>query len=349
MREAIYALWKRLAGRFTGHRKHGTPPDQAKRSRVVRERMRQVILSIPHYFRELGRIRKPSELYGWVYFKFPNSFPLAGFPPYLSVDVTNKCNFSCKHCWRTARPRPVGSMDVGLFEKIVREVNLHRSFHRAFKLASGGEPALHPHFRELMEISARYEMPTLVYTNGTLLQSFSHREILNWRLDTVVVSVDGVDADSYERFKTGGNYASLRRAVMDFYQCRRTLGCRTPVVEIRHVIVASETVTQLLQFRRVWLETADTVKFNYLEPATGLYDFEDPSRPKCRAIRREMGIWWDGTVPLCSGYRHEHLGNVRRSTISELWRHPKIEYMRQCHDRRDFAQVPVCLRCRKCN
>jgi hypothetical protein len=84
-----------------------------------------------------------------------------------------------------------------------------------------------------------------------------------------------------------------------------------------------------------------------LEPATGLYEFENPSRRKCRGIRREHGIWWDGTMPLCPGYWRDYLGNVRDSTISELWRHPKLEYMRRCHDRHDFAQAPNCMRCPK--
>jgi len=318
----------------------------ADRPRVVKERIRQVGLSIPHYFRELARIRRPSELYSYVYFKVPYFFPLMGFPTYLSIELTNNCNFSCKHCWRTAKHRPVGSMDVALFEKIVREVSLHRSL-REFKLVGSGEPAIHPRFRELMEISARHSMPTVVYTNGSLLRRFPHREILSWGLDTIVVSVDGIDPDDYGRIRIGGDYASLRKAVMDFYKCRESSRRKSPIIEIRHVIMPDETVSQLLEFRGTWLGTADTVKFNRLEPATDQYEFEDPSRPKCRGIRREMGIWWDGTAPLCPGYWRDFLGNVRDSTISELWRHSRLEHMRQCHERRDFADVQVCLKCRK--
>jgi MoaA/NifB/PqqE/SkfB family radical SAM enzyme len=198
-----------------------------------------------------------------------------------------------------------------------------------------------------MEIAKNYGIPTVVYTNGSLLRSYSHREVLSWNLDTIVVSVDGVDADSYERIKIGGKYAWLRDAVMEFYACRNSSGSRIPIIEIRHVIMPEETAGQLLQFRRTWLKTADTVKFNHLEPATGLYEFENPARPRCRGIRRETGIWWDGTMPLCPGYWRDYLGNVQNMSIFERWRHPKMEYMRQCHERRDFAQVPACIKCPK--
>jgi MoaA/NifB/PqqE/SkfB family radical SAM enzyme len=344
MTGAVGNLSKRLTGRSTAHKGCRQFPTRSGKSRVARERMRQIVLSIPHYFKELARIRRPSELYGWVYFKFPTFFPLMIFPPYLTVEVTNECNFSCKHCSRTVKAHPIGYMDVALFEKIVREVSLHRSF-QAFKILGDGEATLHPRFRELMEIAAYHAMPTYVYTNGSLFQLFSPREILSWKLDTIVVSGDGLDAESHERFKIGSNYASLKKAVMDFYKCRKLSGSRTPIIHIRHVMLPKETSTQLLQLRRAWLETADTVKFDPLDPVTDLYDFENPSSPKCRGIRREMGIWWDGTAPLCIGYWRDYLGNVRDSTISELWRHPKMEYLRQCQKRRDFAKVPVCLRC----
>lgn len=321
---------------------------RSPKSRPDRERMRQIIFSAPHYLRELRRIGTVRELYSWIYFKFPNFFPLEPFPPYLSVEVTNQCNFSCTHCSRTAKPRPIGCMDVGLFEKIVREASQYKSVHREFKLLGSGEVALHPQFRGLMQIAARYKVPTVVYTNGTLLRSFSPEEILTWGMDTIVVSVDGVDAASHERFKKGSDYASLRRAVSDLHDYRLTHRRETPLIEARHVILPGESTAQLLQFRRSWIGVVDTVKFQYLEPATGLWDFENPSRPRCRGIRREMGVWWDGTMPLCPGYWRDHLGNARDSTISELWRHPKIEYMRECHRRRDYATVPVCLKCRKC-
>jgi MoaA/NifB/PqqE/SkfB family radical SAM enzyme len=337
-------LSKRLTVRSTDHKVSRQFPIRWGKYRVTRERMRQIVLSIPHYFTELARIRRPSDLYGWMYFKFSTFFPLMDFPPYLTVEITNKCNFSCKHCSRTLKGRPIGHMDVALFEKIVREVSLHRSF-QAFKILGDGEAPLHPRFRELMEISAYHAMPTYVYTNGTLFQLFSPREILSWKLDTIVLSVDSFHAESDEPFKNGSNYASLKNAVMDFYKYRTFSGSRTPIIHIRHVMLPKETSTKLLQLRRAWLETADTVKFDPLDSVTGLYEVENPSSPLCRNIRREMGIWWDGTAPLCPGYWHDYLGNVNQSTISELWRHPKMEYLRQCQKRRDFAQVPVCLKC----
>lgn len=110
----------------------------------------------------------------------------------------------------------------------------------------------------------------------------------------------------------------------------------------------NETTTQILKFRNKWLQIGDTVRFNYLEPVSGLTDAEDPSPPKCKQIRREMFIQWDGRVRLCAGYQKEYIGSVRESSIAELWRHPRLDYLRKCNDHRDFALARRCMRCCNC-
>ena len=102
-----------------------------------------------------------------------------------------------------------------------------------------------------------------VYTNGSLLGKFSHREILEWNMHTLVVSVDGTDPDSYNHIRVGGDYGALRKQVEDSYTFRTSLTRKFPKIEIRHVMMPYETTSQLVDVRKNWLKTADTVKFNY--------------------------------------------------------------------------------------
>jgi hypothetical protein len=53
---------------------------------------RQVLFSVPGYLQKLSRLRRPGELYSWVYFKCPNLFPLREVPMFLTVEPTNTCN-----------------------------------------------------------------------------------------------------------------------------------------------------------------------------------------------------------------------------------------------------------------
>ena len=307
---------------------------------------KQILYSVPAYFREVSRLEKPGDLYDWAYYKFPNLFPLAELPPYITIELTNQCNLSCRHCWRNTMTRQVGYMNTTLFEQIVQEVSLWKP--KLFKIGGSGEPALHPRFDELMTRLTFAPLRVIVYTNGTLLRLFSHKDILSWKLDTIVVSVDGLDATSYEKIKLGSNYSEVRKLVSDFCDNRNSLHREWPDIEVRHIMMPHESARELLEFQRDWLRLADTVRFNNLEPANGLSDFEDISPPKCRSIRREIAIQWDGRVPLCGGYRNKYLGNVKDSSIAELWRHPLLEKLRRCNTRREFSDAPLCRRCCRC-
>lgn len=312
--------------------------------RPIRAFIKQALLSIPSYFDELKEIRRPYEFYQWMYFKLPYLFPLAKFPVYVGIEVTNLCNFSCIHCWRSVMTRPIGSIEPDLFEKIVKELILHTPI--TIKLGGAGEIALHPQLRQLMSLLKPHNFRTIAYTNGSLLRMFPHNEILKWNINTLIVSVDGTDRESYERIRVGGKYDVLRNDLTQFYNLRNRYGLRWPVIEIRHVIMPYETSAQLQQFRNNWLPIANRVKFNFLQGVKGREEVPVLFRPKCRAIRRELSITMEGNSPLCQhGYRGEYLGNLYSTSIQELWRHSRIECVREYHQRRNLDQVPICKYC----
>jgi MoaA/NifB/PqqE/SkfB family radical SAM enzyme len=309
------------------------------------QKKRQILFSVPGYLQELSRLRCPRELYSWIYFKCPYLFPLRNIPTYVTVEPTNSCNLSCKHCWHASMARPIGHMDVEVFEKIVREAGLFKP--SLFKIGGAGEPAVHPRFRELMAVLAPHRLKVFVYTNGALLRRFTAEEVMSWGIDTIVVSVDGLDSATYEKIKIGSRYEDLKNLIVNFHEYRNGSNRRKPVLEVRHIIMPKEPAAQILKFRNQWLSLADTVRFNAFEPESGFFQFDDPFPPRCRQIRRELCIQWDGRVPVCGGYR-EYAGNVRDHCLIDLWRDPRVEFLRQCNLRRDFAQIPLCRRCCHC-
>lgn len=312
--------------------------------------VRQRLFSVPHYLQELAELRRPRDLYAWTYYKWPRPFPLAPFPPYVTVEVTNACNLACRHCWRSTMQRPVGYITTELFRDIVAQIEHHCP--ATLKLTGMGEVALHPRFQDLMSVLSLSNpgIRVYMYTNGLLLRKFSHRRILDWNVHTLVVSVDGTDQESYNCVRAGGDYHTLRREVEGFHALREAMDRKRPRIEIRHVMMPDESAKQLLDFRKRWLVFADTVKFNYLVP---LQKFVDPIandkgdtslHTSCRHIRREFCIEWDGRVRLCGIYP-AYVGDLHSSSIKELWHSSTANFVRDCQNRRDFDQIPVCRNC----
>jgi organic radical activating enzyme len=314
--------------------------------KLAARRLRQVVASIPRYLREVAHVHGLRGLYEWSYYKLPYSFPLAKFPSRVNLEPTNECNFACRHCPRSVMKRSHGFMDPALFGKVADEVGKHPGC--IVKIVGLGEPALHPQFRQLMSQLKKNRVPSILYTNGELFKAFSPEEITNWDVQVLVVSVDGLDANSFARIRVGGNYVLLKQMVREFHRARATLGRHGPELEIRHVIFPNENPADLLRFRQEWLEVADTIKFNYLYfPISSVVPTVRNTR--CRDIRREFYIYWDGKVPLC-GYKylgdsHEFLGEIQQKTIEELWNHPRLAEVRRYHLRGDLSAVPFCQTC----
>jgi len=307
-------------------------------------RFRQLVSNIPHYLHELGSLRRPRDFYSWAAYKQPYLFRFQEFPLRLTFEPTNECNFACPHCPRTVinSNRGIGFLELELFCKIIEEASPHRPL---VKLGGLGEPALHPDLGVMMETLRERRLETILYTNGTLFERYTTSEILKWNLPLLIVSVDGTDERSFERLRVGGKYEVLRKNLATFRRAREHALVPRPEIEIRHVTMPGETAEQLAEFRRDWLhELGDTVRFNYLLPPLERHRLEDPSRPRCRDIARELYIRFDGRVPLC-GYHGEWLGDLHQSTVDELWHHPRLTDVRRQHEKRDLSQLPFCRTC----
>jgi SynChlorMet cassette radical SAM/SPASM protein ScmF len=126
--------------------------------------------------------------------------PLRSFYLYLS----NSCNLACRHCWITprfvdGRPDPGDVIDVAALCGAVREAK-PLGLLRA-KL-TGGEPLLHPRFRELVDALTTEGLALSMETNGTLMTADLARHLKRETNVTFIsVSLDGADAETHDAFR----------------------------------------------------------------------------------------------------------------------------------------------------
>jgi len=312
---------------------------------IIRSRTKGNI-GIPHYWFELSRCRSPSDLYDWLYYKLPQFFSLRPLPTVLNIELTNNCNFECPHCPRNAlnEGRGLGFMPIALFDKIVDEIAGGVSM---VKLIGLGEPSLHPQLDHIMRRLRDRRIKTLLYTNGTLFERYSPSEIMAWRADELVVSIDGTDERSFKRLRVGGDFKKLQVNLAEFRAQRATAVGPTPRIEVRHVIMPNETPAMLKAFTDYWRKGfADTVKYCFLGTPYDRPRAAARQRPPCRDIRREMHVRYDGRVPLCGYEGHgEWIGALAKSEVGAVWRAPRLEEVRRLHRKRDLSELEFCKTC----
>jgi SynChlorMet cassette radical SAM/SPASM protein ScmF len=138
-----------------------------------------------------------------------------GIPPLraLYLYISGSCNLACRHCWITPdfESEERGGVHV-TFEYVQKAVSEAQPLGLTTVKLTGGEPLMHPRFREIFTLLNEEGLRWVLETNGTLIDrdmaAFLGRSN---RAGFVSVSVDGVDAETHEfmRCVTG----SFKRAI----------------------------------------------------------------------------------------------------------------------------------------
>ena len=136
--------------------------------------------------------------------------PAAGMPPdvpalkmfylYLSAG----CNLHCRHCWITptfvqGKPVPAECLDFDLLKIAVAEA---KPMGLSTAKLTGGEPTLHPQFRQVVDFLTAQGLDLSMETNGTRIdRDLAVHLVSKTNLRRVAVSLDSPDAAEHDRFR----------------------------------------------------------------------------------------------------------------------------------------------------
>ncbi len=83
----------------------------------------------------------------------------------VHVEISNICNLQCSFCPEVIRQKQL--MNVELFQSIIRQIS---PFTKQVALHLMGDPLVHPHLQDFVEICAAAEVRIFLVTNGVLLK-----------------------------------------------------------------------------------------------------------------------------------------------------------------------------------
>lgn len=122
------------------------------------------------------------------------------FPIGISLDVTNKCNLRCKHCYFLQQNYQIELSEEEFLKKTKETKQKYPSIIHASWV--GGEPLLR---KNMVEQGMKLFPFNMVVTNGSL-------ELPNWKNCVFNISVDGTK-DYYEKIRGKGNYEKIRKHI----------------------------------------------------------------------------------------------------------------------------------------
>ncbi|MBI5460160.1 radical SAM protein [Methanobacterium sp.] len=107
-------------------------------------------------------------------------------PTHASIELTYKCNFSCKHCYINSSPKNDEFWEKNKLFEILSDL---KSLGILIVELTGGEPLVHPDFPEIIERCLQLFPVVGVDTNGYLLKK-THLKIINNYNNRVFFQVD---------------------------------------------------------------------------------------------------------------------------------------------------------------
>ena len=154
----------------------------------------------------------------------------------LYLEPTSACNLKCRTCVRNSWTEPTGFMEFSLFRKLLDDLQRIPSL-REMAFWGIGEPLYYGDIVEMVALAHARGLRTEIVTNGLLLDKPMAKGLIKAGLDTLVVSVDGITAESYADIRCGGDLSHVRANVMELRHLREALSRTNPEVGIEFVVM----------------------------------------------------------------------------------------------------------------
>ena len=132
----------------------------------------------------------------------PSAFPSLR---YLELQITERCNLRCSHCY--AEHRGTSELSPEEVKKVLREFEEMQGLR---VLITGGEPLLHSRFGEIIDMLPEFALRKVLFTNGTMLENGMLRTL---RVDEIQVSIDGLE-EAHDALRGKGTFKTAMDAIV---------------------------------------------------------------------------------------------------------------------------------------
>lgn len=261
------------------------------------------------------------------------------------IEITNICNLTCSFC--PPCPRKPASMSVPDFKKVATMVAQHTKY---IFLHIKGEPLLHPHLGEILEISHQLNLNVNLTTNGTLIQKQAEVLLNSPALRQLNISVHGYTPETH------GNLDSWISLLVDFSHRAKDRSIYTVFrfwtdnnLDYNHTAITlleNHFKTQLKKDTRTTLTDKIYASFDSEFIWPSISNELIGSTGTCYGTRTMLGVLVDGSVvPCCLDNNGDcTLGNIFKTSLAEIITSPQFTDMSTGFKNRKVTHN-LCKRC----
>jgi len=271
-------------------------------------------------------------------------------PFFISVEPADFCQLECPECPVGASKRKQGkTIDFKTFTKTIDELK-STLFHLIFYFQ--GEPLLNKKLPEMIAYAHQSGIFTSTSTNGQLLNSATAKALVQSGLDKIIVSVDGTNQKTYQKYRKGGQLELALEGITQLNYWKKKLKSRTPFVEIQmvvfktneHQIAEMKILAKKLNVNRLVLKSAQLYNFEnghelltsidkyarYKMLPNGKYVLKNKLHNRCFRLWSGAVVTTKGDVlPCCFDKDTSHsFGNIIDTDFNSIFQNSKANSFR---------------------
>lgn len=280
--------------------------------------------------------------YQW--YMYPKRGHVSQSPLHVDIETTAKCNLRCPMCanrhLQANEFNTYGHMDFDLFKKIIDQCYENNVY--SIRLSWRGEVLLHPEILKILhyaKVEKRIKNVSFL-TNGIMLKGDIAEALIDYGIDYISVSVDGLD-EMYEKIRYPLKFNSLYKNLLAFKELKRKKKKSCPTVRITTLwpAIASDPATYSRRMTRV----SDRIVFNPLK------DYRITTQDKqfiCQFPWERLFIGFDGKVHACSNTIEPLVvGDINKQDLHTIWHGSNMQQIRKLHRNLKRLEIPQCSRC----
>ncbi len=289
-----------------------------------------------------------------------------GIPWSISIEPTNYCNLKCPQCpvglnWLK---RPRGFIDYKLYKEIIDTlspylINLFLYFQ--------GEPFLHQRIIDMIHYAHNKKIFTALSTNGHFLTENIAKKIVMSGLDKIIIPVDGIDQDTYSKYRKNGNLYKVLEGVKNLVVARHNTKTKLPFIELQFLalktnekqikdfkLLAKELnvddytikTAQIIDFQTANLFIPTNLKLSRYYQKNNKWYLKKKLKNRCARLWNSAVITWNGIiVPCCYDKDAKYsLGNWSRAEVNQIFNNINFKkFAKQILTNR--SSIDICSNC----
>ncbi len=280
---------------------------------------------------------------------------LLDFPRYFEIETVNACNARCPMCTIEDWNRHSPTMKDDLFGKIAGEICAHADTVKRVSLYRDGEPLLDKGIAKRVKILKDGGIRNVgISTNVSLLNERTSIHLLEAGLDEIVLSIDSLKKPVFEAIRLRLDFETVMENARRFIALRDRIRPQTSIwVRMIRQESNKDEWPAYYDYWRPMLQAHDRCYYLNIHNWGGQLDGFAPVAPSyqphvpCVALWSLMVIFANGDVPMCNvDYNNKHgLGEVRTTSIADLWRSRIQNERRQKHLAGRKSEYDICATC----